>query len=903
MYRCDPASDTKIEIQLVQENFDTSKPFSSKGTSNSYLIIGFDTEYQTTLTGNFLSNEVLSYQYSCEVVDKNSQKPLFQWVGIVLPKGPGVEDRLTLKEFVEISISHGVGAFPSIKIPRSIYLVAHFTRADVPAFKDFKGDLFQRSDLDLHNIRNTFVNLKPIKIGLCSTNQSEPDVDVSIAIRDTMHLAPAGAKSLEDLGSILGFEKIKLSDDPAQSKKIKSRMKDLLVSDWELFRAYAIRDAEICSRYTREIVNQYYEMTGDYKLPITLTSIGVDLLLKFWEEEGRDPLKMVGKELTEEKHFNRKKGYYFTKKKPVDLKKIHWSIDFVTECYHGGRNEQFWFGPGEESEWYDYDLQSAYPSAMSLLGIPDWESIRPISSLEELLRFKPVDYVYANVEFEFPKTIKYPCLPVRTENGILFPRRGESSTHISEILLAHSLGCKLRLIEGRAIDSVRHPKGNRVFQGFLVYCLEQRSKYEKKSLKNLFWKELANSTYGKTAQGLRDRRVYNLKDDDVVSLDPSKITNPFYASFITAFCRGTLSEIMNNLPRNRRVFSVTTDGFLTDATEQDIVKATTGKLSRYYKDARHKLTRDETIYEVKHVIRRPLGWRTRGQATLIQGSSSDFPEMKQDQLLVLAKGGIKLPDRLSKSEENLEIVRLFFGRQPRDQISMILGIGIKDMYRSGSDFLHKDFLTSLSMEFDWKRKPYALSEVSVSISGEDFGSHVAFSTTAWDDVEQFRRIRELWNEYRSADPKVLKTISDYKAFSSYVTSSLSLNDSAKKYLKKKDGDIQRLRRDLITAWRHRKAGTHELVEHCFGIEKIFPKYKLRAHEFAEIMDVHIGLPCSKMDVDNGIKIKTFLPHQVPSTDRTKNLLSEIKLHVFPHLEIDQFLSKSADWNIDPVKIL
>ena len=44
---------------------------------------------------------------------------------------------------------------------------------------------------------------------------------------------------------------------------------------------------------------------------------------------------------------------------------------------------------------------------------------------------------------------------------------------------------------------------------------------------NLFWKEIANSTYGKLAQGLRKRRIYNLDDDEMKELEESKITNPF----------------------------------------------------------------------------------------------------------------------------------------------------------------------------------------------------------------------------------------------------------------------------------------------------------------------------------------------------------------------------------------
>ena len=112
---------------------------------------------------------------------------------------------------------------------------------------------------------------------------------------------------------------------------------------------------------------------------------------------------------------------------------------------------------------------------------------------------------------------------------------------------------------------------------------------QKDTQENFFWKEIANSTYGKLAQGLRERRIYSIEEDDIESLKPSKVTNPVFASFITGFARGVLSEIMNNLPKDKIVFSVTTDGFLTNCNEEELKESAKGQLSRYYKDSRHKL--------------------------------------------------------------------------------------------------------------------------------------------------------------------------------------------------------------------------------------------------------------------------------------------------------------------------
>ena len=89
---------------------------------------------------------------------------------------------------------------------------------------------------------------------------------------------------------------------------------------------------------------------------------------------------------------------------------------------------------------------------------------------------------------------------------------------------------------------------------------------------------------------------------------------------------------------------------------------------------------------------------------------------KEDECLVLAKGGIRLPDQLSKAGENEQIVRLFFDRQPEDKLSMTLGAGIREMYEQGIDFVDKEMERALSMELDWKRKPLAVGETRLKPS-------------------------------------------------------------------------------------------------------------------------------------------------------------------------------------------
>ena len=209
---------------LTTSDFDQS-PIGKKDP-NRYLIIGFDTEYQRYVDVEYkrLENEVLSYQFSCAVVDRDPNTTGETWSGIILPQGPTIDDRLTLLDFIVQALKAGTAAHPTLKIPKSIYLVAHFTRADVPGFRDFK-DAESRANLQLQNIRNLFMNVaNDIEFNV-ELDDEDGHVTLKVKIRDTLSLAPGGARSLAAIGDILGFEKIKVGSTPSDELAIKQNIK------------------------------------------------------------------------------------------------------------------------------------------------------------------------------------------------------------------------------------------------------------------------------------------------------------------------------------------------------------------------------------------------------------------------------------------------------------------------------------------------------------------------------------------------------------------------------------------------------------------------------------------------------------------------------------------------------
>jgi len=832
---------------------------------SAHLLIGFDTEYQTNkdreneyAVEHGARNDLLSYQFSIKLLDKTNPGPFPEAEGIIIPEA---DQRLTMEQFIGFAIGSLIEQHPDVVLPTSIYLLGHFIRADLPAFSDFN----QKARQSMSNIRSTFVTLRnaiPIRF-----SQGEDEIaEFKVSIRDTILLSPANAKSLADIGEMLGYEKIQLGTTPEEDKDIKQNMARFRAEKWPKFREYGIRDAQVCVRYAERVIAQSDALFRAFKMPTTLTSFGTKLVLEGWKTAKQDALGILGREKVKERKFSQKLGYFITTTSTPYMEEVFYEEAFITETYHGGRNEQFLFGVAEVGQWRDHDLSSAYTTAMSLIGLPDWRNLVNINSLDGI---EPTDLTYVSVDFEFPDHVRFPTLPVRTSSGIIFPRKGHSKCAAPEIFLAMQLGAKLRLRRG---VKVPYDAETKVFRDFIRTSIQNRSRHKKGSFDNLFWKEVGNSTYGKTAQGLRAKRVYNLNADDMESLPASKITQPYFASFITSYTRAVLGEILNTFSREVQVFSVTTDGFLSNADDIEVDRATSGPLFRSFAQARKEIEQSSEPLEVKHTVQRPIGWRTRGSATLVPGEGTNG--------IVLQKGGIKTNVFHDTTEENSEVVRLFLNRKPDDKIQYKTGIGIKDMMRNDTDFVFRSVSKRLSMEFDWKRVPTGEKEVDFEFEGQRY-SHLTFETDPIETVAGFDHLRDAWEKYNKKGHHNLKTLADFKDFDTFQITQRIPGEKAALYLRRKDGDIQRLKRDLCRAYQHHQA----------GFDLIRSKNKLTHGDFRSAL-LHAGIPCNITDIDNA-KRKEFHPYQTPDTDRVRQALEMLKKDRFPELEVRLLLPESA----------
>lgn len=834
------------------------------------LVIGFDTEYvamkgatREQIAEGEAKYRVLSYQVWCQLWDPDSTEHGNQWGDVFYPTEG--DERFGLDTLINFAIWKGVTSEAVTKVPRQVELVCHYGKADMPALSDFRGmaKLFQA-------VRNCFITLEDICLRYAL--DGEP-LELKVRVRDTHLLAAEGSKALSDLGRVTDVPKVSLSDDPVREQFLKENMDVLLEEDPELFHTYALTDAIICVQYFDQMRELAQEIIGTPDVPLTLSGMGVERLMRFWEADPRIDVNDVrGLEEVETRTWNEKAGRYRTKKLKLPIDVLNLGTEVANEAYHGGRAEQYWFGPGVERTWTDYDLSSAYPTAMSLIGYPDWKALRPSTSIDD---FTYQTLGVALVRFRFPKTVQYPVLPVRTDHGLIFPLSGESYASAPEIALARSYGAELDIKFGVVIpyrEDVPAP-----FADFVADGIRQRSQHPKGSLKNLSWKEQNNATYGKLAQGLKKKRVYSLRDEDTVPLPPSKITNAFYASYTTGFVRAVLGEIMNALPGSAYVFSCTTDGFLSSATANEIAEATKGDLCNLYRQARVRLlTIDgeapkgaDAVVEVKKSVKRPLGWRARGQATLVPG---DDPAAGDSGNIVLAKTGLRAPWHCrTLQEQNDYIVDLFLHREAGQKHEMKSLTGTRDIVELGNDLVDKTIIRRLNMEYDFKRRPVAGREYVV---GNVW--HITLVTEPWEKVEDFLATRAVLEEHVSSGGACLRERKDFEAFAAILAAKTGVERP--RYVNKKDPDTRQLLRSLCSAWQHGKAGIDGRAR------------GQKAPQFAKLL-TEVGLECRRYDVENGSN-KPFQLRRCPDTPRVRHLLERLR-ETFPALDEGELLASKV----------
>ena len=587
--------------------------------------------------------------------------------------------------------------------------------------------------------------------------------NVDLNFRDTMGQAPAGKKSLADLGDALKIHKI------SSDKIDKSQMDKLLIDDPQLFFEYASRDATVTMLYSSSIYGYNKSMA------VTLTSASARVMrksmkkylkfakksLKYFIDNGDTDTDLSDKdfdriyrglvEIKGGKVKNESSGGYRDKTKMVPINALAGDIQaYAKEAYHGGLNQSLEIG------WYkgltnDFDLQNAYPTAMMLVPDINWEDPQLYELRREILTLKywedprfpdgynPMLPVVARIKFRFPDSVKHPCIPVNVEGRLIFPYSSDGLDVVyasgPEIFLALKLGAEIRCEMGWVLNPLRLPnkqESRSLGASVLELVQDRRSAkgmYGNKSLEELTLKTMVNSGYGKNAQNVIDKHSWSAYKEAMEELGDSAITNPVSATLTTSFVRAVLLATMNEAEtKGFKIYSVTTDGFISNIPDvETLERFKLYKFESIMRLSRNLLTsgKDESIWEIKHKQNELLNLTTRGNMAPTLGG-------------VCAHNSTRTPFPSGSLEDRQWFIDKCLSREGRVEYEMQVWTKFKDLAR-GVSFSTKDVTKHISMDFDMKRKPDRNSFYTekVEIYGKTY-EIANFSTLPFETIEEAR---------------------------------------------------------------------------------------------------------------------------------------------------------------------
>ena len=602
---------------------------------------------------------------------------------------------------------------------------------------------------------------------------------IHIVIRDTMCFAPAKKKSLDNLGKSIGVEKLSLMDGYS-----KGDMRRYMLEQPVGFMEYAINDALVTLLYASSLWGYNKSM------PLTVSGAAVKASVPVLQ-------RYFGLEIGDRKGYNMKfRGLKSVKKGLIpchdrpgyieDTSLVPVSDDakllqsYARDAYKGGYNASTIIG-WYEGMTYDYDLKNAYPTSMALCMDIDWMSDKVIARewrnepmLLEDFR-SPYDPIFGNFKFKFPESVKYPCIPVKAEGNLIYPMSYEDSDGVyacgPEIYLALCLGAEVTAV--RAVKGkYRLNKDNTVSYSLRAVVKDfindrnlAKKTFGEDSLAETLLKTAVNSLYGKTAQDIIEKETWDAYRQQMVNIGGSAMTSPAHASIITAGVRACLLAAMNELNTlGYRVFSVTTDWFISDAPETVIKNLVLYGFRILFESARFALTGDSSMWQLKHAQEKLLNFTTRGNVAL---NTKENPVIVSGKAYagVCAHNSFVTGYTPDSYEDRLSLTQTVLSRTERCEYTNKSFAGFKEV---SSPTNQKDFTVTnqkrkICMDFDVKRKPIVDTMTGVYPVLEGNTYEIAnFETAPYESVDEFLSYKK--TAISCAASGCLRTVNDWNKF-------------------------------------------------------------------------------------------------------------------------------------------
>ena len=751
-------------------------------TGKDAWVIGFDTEFFYDAGRRV----ILSYQFA--LIDPFDPSMLVEVVLIPAVRGARISLPEALWEVVRVArLYEAPGVSPDMTekgIYRDVFwsddwevrrdalaahaiklvLACHYGDADLTAFRRPRQgvDLLTR----LTSAAGGLVTLMPVRLQTADRRWRwwQP---FSLSVRDTMAHAPAGRQSLAALGDSCGVAKLSVPGDYISCMDLYQR------DHFEDFLDYGVNDSVIVVEYLARLY-------GENKVsPATLSGGAARALVAagckyFGVPRGVDFRRVYSGLVPHDaldSYSDDDLSFYVERRwEPLDGAASVVMRAFA-QAYHGGMNACpapcYW-----EGHTLDLDAKNAYPTAMSSILDIDWNSgviDRVIHEREITLDDVPSPVVpfVGFVSFEFPESVRYPSIPVLADSTLIYPRTSEGISgewaSAPEVWLALRLGARVfcqigfscRLLEGSEPDG-----RSRVLRAGVTQLVADRASarktFGKKTLEELFLKTAVNSSYGKTAQDVAPHRAWNAYVQAMGEVGGSAITSPYHACMTTGLVRAQLLAAMNQVHESgHRVFSVTTDGFITDAPLDVVQDFDLYGLLPILEDARLALTGDASIWEAKHSQDTLLNFTTRGNVSL-------------EDTGVCAHAGLRVPECITEDsyEDRLNLFSEVVSRTGKISYSFSRFPSFQELSRKEDrlDFAPREITRAVSVDFDLKRRPDMSTLSASQVTLPDGSSHevAGFATLPWETVEDAVRGRTVAREMSKSG--CLRTEAEWKTW-------------------------------------------------------------------------------------------------------------------------------------------
>lgn len=455
---------TDMAVDSATVDFGSLPSVRSMGSDELRLVVGFDTEYVSYDDEGH--RDIVSYQFSwidlldgCEhevvIMPLENQRLLVSdclYVVSLLGEleryangfndaaeigASDMDSRGVLRSELGGNLRDSLFKRASVRI----VLAGHFLNVDATAFRRPK----RRYDDILHKLTSAgggLVSLQPVRVvrtsGVGSYRRVYP---FSVVFRDTRNQASPDHKSLKALGDACGVEKLDVGDAIED-------MRLLARENLPRFLEYAANDARIVVHYLGTVWG--YNITP----PVTISSGGAKALksgiLEYWLRGGFIDSRAVddavaGSGIPGNSIFRRM--FQGLKTRKVELEADSDSLEYYAvrglepvdgdarvshalwaDSFAGGYNTCP--SPGVHAySTYDWDLQSAYPTAMACIFDPDYTDGGVIDvhvdkrelSLDDF-PLGPLTSFVGFVSWVFPSDVVAPCLPVRRGNSLIYPQ-------------------------------------------------------------------------------------------------------------------------------------------------------------------------------------------------------------------------------------------------------------------------------------------------------------------------------------------------------------------------------------------------------------------------------------------------------------------------------------------------